>query len=48
VGRQLERVNVANIDNLGNVHPDTMWWHHTLGNVRERSFGDIWTMSPTR
>ena len=35
-------VNVANIDNLGNVHPDTMWWHHTLGNVRERSFGDIW------
>ena len=36
-------VNVANIDNLGNVHPDTMWWHHTLGNVRERSFGDIWT-----
>ncbi|MFN3884329.1 MAG: heme d1 biosynthesis radical SAM protein NirJ [Rhodocyclaceae bacterium] len=36
-------VNVANIDNLGNVHPDTMWWHHTLGNVRERSFGAIWT-----
>jgi MoaA/NifB/PqqE/SkfB family radical SAM enzyme len=35
-------VNVANIDNLGNVHPDTMWWHHTLGNVRERGFGDIW------
>ena len=36
-------INVANIDNLGNVHPDTMWWHHTLGNVRERPFGDIWT-----
>lgn len=35
-------VNVANIDNLGNVHPDTMWWHHTLGNVRERPFSDIW------
>jgi radical SAM protein with 4Fe4S-binding SPASM domain len=35
-------VNVANIDNLGNVHPDTMWWHHTLGNVRERGFGEIW------
>jgi hypothetical protein len=28
-------VNVANIDNLGNVHPDTMWWHHTLGSVKE-------------
>ncbi|MCM8595961.1 heme d1 biosynthesis radical SAM protein NirJ [Accumulibacter sp.] len=36
-------VNVANIDNLGNVHPDTMWWHHTLGNVRQRRFSEIWT-----
>ena len=35
-------VNVANIDNLGNVHPDTMWWHYTIGNVRERAFGEIW------
>ncbi len=35
-------VNVANIDNLGNVHPDTMWWHHTLGNVRQRPFSEIW------
>ncbi len=35
-------VNVANIDNLGHVHPDTMWWHHDLGNVRERRFSDIW------
>jgi heme d1 biosynthesis radical SAM protein NirJ len=35
-------VNVANIDNLGNVHPDTMWWHYTLGNVRQRPFSDIW------
>ncbi len=35
-------VNVANIDNLGNVHPDTMWWHHTLGNVKERPFSEIW------
>lgn len=35
-------VNVANIDNLGNVHPDTMWWNHNLGNVRERHFSAIW------
>ncbi len=35
-------VNVANIDNLGNVHPDTMWWHYNLGNVRERPFSEIW------
>jgi len=35
-------VNVANIDNLGNVHPDTFWWDHTLGNVKERPFSQIW------
>ncbi|MDG4549930.1 MAG: heme d1 biosynthesis radical SAM protein NirJ [Candidatus Contendobacter sp.] len=41
-GGNASGVNVANIDNLGNVHPDTMWWHHTLGNVRERPFSEIW------
>jgi len=35
-------VNVANIDNLGVVHPDTFWWHYPLGNVRERPFSQIW------
>lgn len=35
-------VNIANIDNLGNVHPDTFWWHYNLGNVRERPFSEIW------
>ncbi len=35
-------VNVANIDNVGDVHPDTMWWHYTIGNVKKRKFGDIW------
>jgi len=35
-------VNIANIDNLGSVHPDTMWWDYPLGNVRERPFSDIW------
>ena len=34
---------VANIDNVGNVHPDTMWWHYSLGNVRERPFSEIWS-----
>jgi len=33
---------IANIDNEGRVHPDTFWWHHTLGNVRERPFSQIW------
>ena len=36
-------VNIANIDNLGNVHPDTMWWYYTLGNVKKRPFSAIWT-----
>jgi heme d1 biosynthesis radical SAM protein NirJ len=35
-------VNIANIDNLGNVHPDTFWWHYSLGNVKERQFSAIW------
>jgi len=35
-------VNVANIDNLGNVHPDTFWWHYAVGNVRARPFSAIW------
>jgi len=35
-------VDIANIDNLGNVHPDTFFWHHDLGNVRERPFSQIW------
>ena len=33
----------ANVDNQGNVHPDQFTQHHTLGNVRERKFGDIWS-----
>ena len=35
-------VNIANIDNLGMVHPDTFWWHYDLGSVRERPFSEIW------
>lgn len=42
-GGNASGVNVANIDNLGEVHPDTMWWHHPLGNVRSRPFSEIWT-----
>jgi Fe-coproporphyrin III synthase len=41
-GGNASGVNVANIDNLGNVHPDTMWWDCTLGNVKSRPFGAIW------
>jgi len=41
-GGNASGVNIANIDNLGNVHPDTFWWSYTLGNVRERPFSAIW------
>lgn len=41
-GGNASGVNVANIDNVGEVHPDTMWWHHGLGNVRQRPFSAIW------
>jgi Fe-coproporphyrin III synthase len=41
-GGNASGLHVANIDNLGEVHPDTMWWHHALGNVRRRPFSAIW------
>ncbi|MET0918054.1 MAG: heme d1 biosynthesis radical SAM protein NirJ [Burkholderiales bacterium] len=41
-GGNASGVNVANIDNIGNVHPDTYWWDYSLGNVRERPFSEIW------
>ena len=41
-GGNASGVNIANIDNLGNVHPDTMWWDYNLGNVRDRPFSTIW------
>jgi len=41
-GGNASGVNIANIDNLGNVHPDTMWWDYTLGNVKQRPFSAIW------
>jgi heme d1 biosynthesis radical SAM protein NirJ len=41
-GGNASGVNIANIDNLGNVHPDTMWWDYTLGSVKQRPFSQIW------
>lgn len=35
-------VGIGCIDWHGNVHPDQFWHHHTLGNVKERPFGEIW------
>jgi len=41
-GGNASGINIANIDNLGNVHPDTFWWHYSVGNVRKRPFSEIW------
>jgi len=41
-GGNASGVNVANIDNTGSIHPDTYWWNHPIGNVREGKFSDIW------
>ena len=35
-------VGIGNIDFIGKVHPDQFWQDYTLGNIRERDFGDIW------
>ena len=35
-------MRIGAVDNLGHVHPDQFWWNCSLGNVRQRKFGDIW------
>ncbi len=36
-------VGIGCVDERGDVHPDQFWRSCTLGNVRERPFGQIWT-----
>ncbi len=36
-------VGIADVDFLGNVHPDQFWMHYSFGNVRRRPFSRIWT-----
>jgi len=33
---------IANIDTIGNVHPDQFWQDVTLGNVKQTPFSTIW------
>ncbi len=35
-------IKIGAVDDRGDVHPDQFWWHYSLGNVRQRKFGDIW------
>jgi radical SAM protein with 4Fe4S-binding SPASM domain len=41
-GANSSGVGIANIDFFGNVHADQFWQDYTFGNIKERSFGDIW------
>jgi len=36
------RIAIASINPRGTVHAHQFSWDYTLGNVRERSFGEIW------
>lgn len=36
-------IGIADVDNLGFVHADQFWRHYSLGNVKERSFSEIWS-----
>ena len=35
-------IAIGCVDEQGFVHPDQFWRHYSLGNVRERPFGEIW------
>ncbi|MBN1534961.1 MAG: radical SAM protein [Spirochaetes bacterium] len=35
-------VGIGCVDFFGEVHPDQFWQDHSFGNVRNRSFGEIW------
>ncbi len=36
-------VGIAGIDSWGDVHPHPHWSRHSLGNVQQRPFSEIWT-----
>ncbi|HNV87086.1 MAG TPA: radical SAM protein [Candidatus Omnitrophota bacterium] len=42
-GANSSGVGIACIDAEGDVHPDQFWSHYSLGSVRERKFGEIWS-----
>ena len=36
-------IAIGCVDERGYVHPDQFWRKYSLGNVRDRTFGEIWT-----
>jgi Fe-coproporphyrin III synthase len=37
---------IACLDWSGRLHPDQFWMDHDLGNIREKSFADLWKNNP--
>lgn len=35
-------IGIADVDNLGFVHPDQFWRHYSFGNVLQSKFSEIW------
>lgn len=35
-------IMISAVDDVGDVHPDQFWRQHSLGNVRQRKFGELW------
>ncbi|MBF0610212.1 MAG: heme d1 biosynthesis radical SAM protein NirJ [Magnetococcales bacterium] len=44
-GGNASGVGIANIDNLGQLHPDIFWWNHSLGEVHKTPFTTLWQQS---
>jgi len=42
-GGNASGVGVANIDPIGDVHPDTYWSDYTIGSVKQSPFSALWT-----
>jgi 12,18-didecarboxysiroheme deacetylase len=36
-------IGISSVSWDGSVYPDQFWRHHSVGNVRERPFGEIWS-----
>lgn len=36
-------IGISSVSWDGSVYPDQFWRHHSVGNVKDKTFGDIWT-----
>jgi len=35
-------IRLANIDAFGKLHPNQFWWDYTIGDLREKTFKELW------